>query len=85
MHIPTRTCVSCRNKQEKDNLIRITHIDNIPIIDQFKSYPNRAIYVCKDERCISLLSKNKAIQRFLKVEADDKFFDELKNFAKREK
>ena len=85
MHIPTRTCVSCRSKQEKNILIRITHINNIPAIDQNKAYPNRAVYVCKDEKCISLLRKNKAIQRFLKVETTEDFFEELNKFAKREK
>ena len=85
MHIPTRTCVACRNKQEKNNLIRITHFDNAPAIDQNKKYPNRAIYVCKDEKCISLLRKSRAIERFLKVEADDEFFNKLKEFTKREK
>lgn len=85
MRKPTRTCVACRNKQEKNNLIRITHFDNNLIIDQKKAYPNRAIYVCKDENCISLLRKNKAIERFLKVETNDEFFNKLKEFAKREK
>lgn len=83
--MPTRTCVACRKKQEKNNLIRITQIDNTLKIDQNKAYPNRAIYVCKDEKCISLLFKNKGIERFLKVSTNEQFFNELNIFAKREK
>ena len=85
MHTPTRTCASCRKKCKKCELIRISFADESPVIDQFKTNPHRAIYVCKDEKCISLLSKNKAIERFLKVNTEDKFYEELKEFAKREK
>lgn len=85
MHTPTRTCVSCRKKCEKCGLIRITCVDDNPVIDQNKTNPHRAIYVCKDDKCISLLQKNKAIERFLKVKANNEFYDILKEFAKREK
>ena len=85
MHIPTRTCASCRKKCEKCGLIRISFADKGPVIDQHKRNPHRAIYVCKDEKCISLLFKNNAIERFLKVKAKNEFYDELKEFAKREK
>ena len=50
MHTPTRTCVSCRKKCKKCGLIRISFTDESPVIDQFKTNPHRAIYVCKDRK-----------------------------------
>ena len=84
MHTPTRTCVCCKNKFQKCDLIRITYLDENVVIDQNKINPHRAIYVCKDQKCISLLQKNKAIERFLKVKPKEDFYENLKEFAKKE-
>ena len=74
-----RMCVVCRTRRSKDELIRISKKDEMPIIDPNKEQTSRAIYVCKNEKCIDLLKKSKATERFLKVMAEDKFFEELKN------
>ena len=79
MHVPQRMCVSCRKRDYKYNLIRIGKINKKPIIDLNKYHDGRAIYVCKDEKCIDLLKKSNAIQRFLNIETLDTFYDELKN------
>lgn len=79
MYIPIRTCVGCRKKQEKTRLIRITCLDNLPIIDRDKKYDGRAIYVCPNDDCICMIQKNKAIERFLKVIPNENFYQNLKN------
>lgn len=79
MHIPQRMCVSCKKRQNKDEFIRIAKQNNIPIIDMNKTSYSRAIYVCRDEKCIEILKKSKAIQRFLKVEENDEFYNKLKD------
>ena len=79
MHIPQRTCVSCRRKSDKDEFIRICKSQNKPTIDYKKKENSRGLYVCKDINCIEKLKKNKAVQRILKVEVDENFFENLKS------
>ena len=79
MHIPQRTCASCRKKGEKSEFIRICRAENKPMIDFDKKSFSRGLYVCKDINCIEKLKKNKAIQRVLKVESDGSFYEELKS------
>ena len=79
MHVPQRMCVSCKKRCNKNSLIRISKQNEIPIIDMNKKSTSKAIYVCKDEKCIEILKKSKAIQRLLKVEAKDDFYLQIKN------
>ena len=78
MYSPQRMCVSCRKRCSKDELIRISKNQNGPVVDQNKNEKSRAIYVCKQEKCIKILKKSKAIERFLKISADDSFYEKLK-------
>lgn len=70
-------CVSCRKRAEKDNFFRISSKDNTAVLDQNKFEKSRAIYVCKDEKCVNILKKNNAIQRTLKAQVDNNFYDIL--------
>ncbi len=79
MHKPVRMCVSCRERHEKDDLIRLSISNNEIIVDNEKAYNSRAIYVCKNEKCISNLKKNKAISRAFKTNTNDSFYENLKN------
>ena len=79
MYKPQRMCVSCKTRRQKDDLIRLSLSNNQVVIDDSKINSSRAIYVCKDEKCISNLKKNKAISRYFKVDADDSFYQNLKN------
>ncbi len=78
MHVPQRMCVSCRKRDEKCKLIRIVKIKDTPILDNEKYHDGRSIYVCKDEKCIDLLKKSNALQRFLGASANDNFYETLK-------
>ena len=80
MHIPQRMCVCCRERNTKDNLIRIINRKNNLCIDNKKKYNGRAIYVCKKEDCINLLKKSNALKRYLQLDANDEFYIQLKNF-----
>ena len=82
MHIPQRTCASCRKKGDKKEFIRICKSGTKPEIDFNKNYFSRGLYVCKDINCIEKLEKNKAIQRVLKIEVDETFYKELKSILK---
>ena len=79
MYIPKRMCVSCRQRKTKDDLIRIAKCNDTAIIDQNKAERSRAIYVCKDIKCVEQLKKNKAINRFLGVDGSEELYNSLKN------
>lgn len=69
-----RMCVSCRERKTKCNLIRIVNKGGCAVVDQNKQNFGRAIYVCKQNNCIEILRKSKAINRLLKADANDDFY-----------
>ncbi len=50
--MPTRSCIICRKKDEKSNLFRIISDNNIAILDKSQKINKRAVYLCKDIKCI---------------------------------
>ena len=78
MQKPQRMCASCKKRFEKDDLIRISKFEDRAVVDQNKEQKSRAIYVCKNIKCIDILKKSKTIERVLKVNSNDEFFEKLK-------
>jgi len=67
-HIPERTCVACRRKFPKSELIRFTKEENEVVIDHRGSAPGRGAYLCKD--CFPQLEKPKVqakLKRALRI------------------
>ena len=51
-HIPERTCVSCGNKNSKQQMIRLVRdSDGNVSIDQTGRNHGRGCYVCKSKKC----------------------------------
>lgn len=68
-----RTCVACRAKKEKKDLLRIVKNKNGEIsFDKDKKADGRGAYVCNCEECKQRLLKSKALSRVFKsnVNAD---------------
>lgn len=69
--IPIRTCMICRKKQEKSNLIRIVskkETDNVvAVFDKDQKANSRALYICKNinciDKCLKLMEKNKFVSK----------------------
>lgn len=55
--MPTRSCVVCKKRDEKKNLIRIVSIAGKAIIDKNQKINSRAIYFCNNENCINKFIK----------------------------
>ena len=55
--MPTRSCVVCKKRDEKENLIRIVSIEGKAIIDKSQKINSRAIYFCNNENCINKFIK----------------------------
>ena len=67
-----RTCIGCRNKFHKDNLIRIVKLNDEVIIDSNKTSGGRGTYLCKDIKCFENVVKTKKLERVLKTNISDK-------------
>ena len=68
-HIPIRTCVSCKNKMAKKDLMRLVlnGKDRI-VIDSDGKRKGRGAYICNKESCVKKLSANRKLNRVFRVE-----------------
>lgn len=67
-HIPIRTCISCRETDEKKDLLRIVRLPEGDLQYDPKGKLNgRGAYVCANVKCIALCRKQKKLERSLKV------------------
>jgi len=51
--IPLRTCLGCRLRRAKPQLVRYVLSDNIVIVDRGQKRPGRGAYVCDSADCLS--------------------------------
>lgn len=59
----TRTCIGCRKKDNKHNLIRIVNLkENGLVIDLRNKAQGRGFYICKNEKCLNRVLKNKSLK-----------------------
>lgn len=63
-----RKCISCKELKNRDNLIKITLMNNEIFINGNSKIFGRSVYVCNCANCVKLLLKNKGIKRGLKTE-----------------
>jgi predicted RNA-binding protein YlxR (DUF448 family) len=67
-HIPIRTCVACRETDEKRELLRVVRLpDGAVVYDPKGKLSGRGAYVCARMECIALAKKQKRLERSLKV------------------
>ena len=59
-HIPQRSCIVCREKKDKRDLIRLVYSSTIVEIDQKGKKPGRGAYLCPKYECWDIgLNKNR--------------------------
>lgn len=61
-----RTCIACRKKDNKYNLVRIVSENGNAKIDKDGKENARGIYICQDKECIKRLLKMKNINKVIK-------------------
>lgn len=78
-HIPVRTCVACRETDEKRDLLRVVRLpDGTVQYDPRGKISGRGAYVCATEQCINIAKKQRKLERSLKMTAlPDSLFNEL--------
>ena len=47
--MPTRSCIMCRRKNEKEDLIRIANLDGKVVIDKLQKVNSRGVYFCNNK------------------------------------
>lgn len=80
-----RRCIGCMESKPKNTLIRIACHDGKLTVDPTGKAPGRGVYLCRDNKCMALAKKKKAIQKSLQVEVSgeemDRIFEELTQYA----
>lgn len=72
---PQRTCIVCRNKFDKDLLVRISKDanDNLCV----GSNVGRGMYICKSEQCKKNLVSKKVINKVFKKQISDQVYKQV--------
>ena len=77
--IPQRSCVVCRTKKDKNELIRIVKNQANEInIDESGKKPGKGAYICDSIECLEKGIKSKALKRALETEIPDEIYENLR-------
>ena len=68
-----RRCISCREIFDRVNMLRITHENKSGIF--INSGIGRSAYICKSKNCTQDPKLKKNLQRALKTNFDNKFYE----------
>lgn len=75
--IPMRTCVACRTKKPKKELIRIVKNENGIFLDRMGKVNGRGAYICDDVTCLKKLIKSKALGRVFECEVTEDVYKSI--------
>lgn len=80
--LPIRSCVSCRTKSNKRNLIRIVRTPDGEIrIDPTGKAPGRGAYLCRTKECLAIAWKGNKLGRALRCEIPERLKSELEDIV----
>ena len=75
----TRTCIGCRAKKEKKELIRIVkNKQDEVLIDLKQNESGRGSYICKNQSCFEEAIRKGRFKSALKINLDNKKYEELR-------
>ena len=77
--IPQRSCVVCRTKKDKNELMRIVrNQENEIILDESGKKPGKGAYICDSIECLEKGIKSKALKRALEVEIPEEIYEKIR-------
>ena len=78
MPTPERTCIGCRKKRERENLIRLGVGDGVVCVAG-RRVRGRSAYLCPDAHCLEQALRKKAFGRAFRTaaRADDTLTEEF--------
>lgn len=75
----TRTCIGCRAKKDKQELLRIAKNKQDEIlVDCKQNIQGRGAYICKNIACFEKVVKGNKLKVSLKTNIDNKKYEELR-------
>jgi predicted RNA-binding protein YlxR (DUF448 family) len=84
MASPERTCVGCRGKASKRDLVRVVRVrDGEVALDPSGSAPGRGAYVHRDIGCLEAAMLSKAFERALRTGLTADAADRLRTGSER--
>lgn len=73
-----RTCVACRQTQDKRRLCRVVRTPaGETLLDESGRMAGRGAYVCKNQACLQKAFKTRALERALKKALSEELKEEL--------
>lgn len=76
---PTRTCMACSEKKEKQELLRIVRTVEGNIEPDLTGKKNgRGAYICKSEDCLNKVIKTKKLERILEREISPEIYESIR-------
>lgn len=75
--IKQRTCVGCRQKNEKTQLKRIVFVDNKLNIDEKQNMEGRGAYICPNPKCLEKATRKNNLNYRLRRKISPKTIDDL--------
>lgn len=63
----TRTCIACRTKKQKSELIRMVVRNGEIVKDLRQKLEGRGAYICDNEQCLEIAIKSNKLKRALKI------------------
>lgn len=77
-HIPTRTCIVCREQKQKGALVRIViGADGKVAVDKTGKMTGRGAYICAEGDCAASARKKRALDRAFKTKFPDTEYDKI--------
>ena len=64
---PVRTCVGCRERANKSDLLRVVVVEGACVPDHAGRLPGRGAHVHLDLQCLDLAQRRRAFPRALRV------------------
>lgn len=80
-HIPERTCICCRKKFQKEDLLRIVKFNGNITVDLSGKFDGRGAYFCGSPECAQKLLKSKALDRAFHEKVNEDVYNKLISVA----
>ena len=81
-HIPQRTCIACRQKRDKQALIRLVRTANGAVeLDLSGKKPGRGVYLCTQKECWEEGFKRNRLERALRTKISTENRQALLNYG----
>ena len=76
---PARTCISCGNKVEKQELLRIVRTPEGNIEPDLTGKKNgRGAYICKNEDCLNKIIKTKKLEKVFEKDISTELYESIR-------